>query len=63
VRNGVLLAVAAAGLVASLTGGSADLAGALVAVLTGVFVGLIVATFDDLAQLLAPPTQAGRPPR
>jgi methylamine utilization protein MauE len=60
VRNGVLLAVAAAGLVAALAGGSAGLAGGLVAVLTGVFIGLLVAMFDDLAQLLAPTTPAGR---
>ena len=60
VRNGLLLAVAVAGLAASVAGGSADLAGALVAVLAGLFVGLVLATFDDLAQLIAPAAPASR---
>jgi hypothetical protein len=60
VRNGLLLAVAVAGLGASVAGGSAEPAGALVAVLAGLFLGLIIATFDDLAQLVAPAVPASR---
>jgi hypothetical protein len=60
VRNGLLLGVAVAGLVASAAGGSAGLAGALVAVLAGLFLGLVIAAFDDLAQLVAPPAPASR---
>lgn len=60
VRNGMLIALAAVGLAAASAGGSADLAGALVAVLGGFFVGLVVAMFDDLAQLLVPTTPARR---
>ena len=59
VRNGLLLAVSVAGLTASLAGGPAKLAGALVAVLAGLFLGLVIAAFDDLAQLLAPAAPAG----
>lgn len=60
VRNGLLLALTVTGLAVSWAAGSADLAGALVAVLAGLFLGLIIASFDDLAQLLAPTMPAGR---
>lgn len=63
VRNGLLLGVSVAGLTASWAGGSAELAGALVAVLAGLFLGLVIASFDDLAQLLAPAVPAGRASR
>jgi hypothetical protein len=62
VRNGLLLAVTVVGLASSWAGDSAEPAGALVAVLAGLFLGLIIASFDDLAQLLAP-SAAGHPSR
>ncbi|MDQ2846400.1 MAG: methylamine utilization protein MauE [Actinomycetota bacterium] len=54
VRNAILLVVSLIGAAASLFGDSLQLSGALVGVVAGLFVGLIVAGFDDLAQLVAP---------
>lgn len=54
VRNGLLLLVALLGLVACSAGSSAAWSGALVGAAAGLFIGLAVAGFDDIAQLLAP---------
>lgn len=54
IRNGVLLAVTALGLATCTSGASVALAGALVGVVAGLFLGLIVASFDELADLLRP---------
>lgn len=54
VRNAVLMTVAVVGLVSSPLGASVAIAGALVGAVAGLFIGLVVATFDDIAQLLAP---------
>lgn len=54
IRNAVLLIVGVAGLATTVTGGPTQLTGTAVAVLAGSFLGLIIATFDDIATLLAP---------
>jgi hypothetical protein len=54
VRNTVLLTLTLLGVLAVTVAAGANLAGALVAVLAGSFVGLVIATFEDLAQLVLP---------
>jgi hypothetical protein len=54
VRNGLLLLMALLGLVASSSGSSAAWSSALVSAVAGLFIGLAVAGFDEIAQLLAP---------
>lgn len=56
VRNGILLAVAAAALVE----GSVDIAGALVATAAGLAGALLVLRYDDLVYLFASPALRGR---
>jgi hypothetical protein len=53
VRNGLLLLMSLLGLVGSLSGSSAVWSGALVSATAGVFAGLVVSSFDDIAELLA----------
>lgn len=56
-RNGILLAVVASGLVANLTGAAMPLdAGAIVAATAGGLGGLLVAHWDELAYLVNDPT-------
>lgn len=61
VRNVLLLVVAFCGLVAAVSGGpSVEAAGATVAAVAGLVVGLLVTRFDDLADLFSTPeTSAG----
>ncbi|HJQ00790.1 MAG TPA: MauE/DoxX family redox-associated membrane protein [Jatrophihabitans sp.] len=53
VRNTILLLVCLAGLILSASGGEIRLAAGSVAVLGGLFVGLVIAGFDSIAELLA----------
>ncbi|HEU5470943.1 MAG TPA: MauE/DoxX family redox-associated membrane protein [Actinophytocola sp.] len=54
VRNGLLLAGAAVGLVAAGVPGEVDLAGALAAAVAGLAAGGLIAGFDDIAELVRP---------
>lgn len=53
-RNAILLLVAAAGTVASLGTGGVHAAAAVVAAGTGLFAGIAIAAYDEIAELLAP---------
>jgi hypothetical protein len=55
-RNTMLLTLAILGALAVPVANPTTLPGALVAVLAGSFLGLVIATFEDLAQLLLPTT-------
>lgn len=53
-RNAILLIVAAAGLAATLGHQAVSAPGVVVAAGTGLFVGIVIASYDELAELLAP---------
>ncbi|MEU5724188.1 MauE/DoxX family redox-associated membrane protein [Micromonospora sp. NPDC047738] len=60
-RNALLVAVAAAGLLASLPGGAVDAGPAVVAAVTGGALGALVTALDDIVYLLAPaPRDSGQ---
>ncbi|HET9140864.1 MauE/DoxX family redox-associated membrane protein [Actinophytocola sp.] len=52
VRNGLLIAVAAAGLLGLAAAGESDLAGTVVAALAGLIAGAAVAALDDIVELV-----------
>ena len=54
VRNGLLLLTSALGIGASLVDNPLHVAAALVSLVAGLFVGVALATFDDIFQLIAP---------
>lgn len=54
VRNAILLLVAAAGTATSLASGHAQAAGVVLAGGTGLFAGIAIAAYDEIAELLAP---------
>lgn len=53
-RNAILLVVSAAGTAASLASGSVRPAGIVVAAAAGLFAGILIASYDDIAELLVP---------
>jgi hypothetical protein len=53
-RNGLLLLTSALGIGACLVDNPLQLAGSLVSLAAGLFFGLALAAFDDIAQLIAP---------
>lgn len=53
-RNAVLLVVSILGVSASLERGTLHVPAAIVAAAAGLFVGLIIAAFDDIAELVSP---------
>ncbi|MGI8666032.1 MAG: MauE/DoxX family redox-associated membrane protein [Jatrophihabitans sp.] len=53
-RNAVLLAVTVLGAATASSTDDRQLAAALVAVIAGLFVGLLIASFDDIAELIVP---------
>lgn len=54
VRNGVLVLVALVGLAGALAAGRVDLGAAFVAAGAGLVAGVLVAAYDDIAELLGP---------
>jgi hypothetical protein len=53
-RNAILLAVSAVGVATSITTETAHIPGAIAAGGAGLFVGLVIAAYDDIAELIAP---------
>lgn len=54
VRNAIVVAVSVLGAAASSGGGALDVAGAVVAAGAGLFLGLAIAAYDEIAELVAP---------
>lgn len=54
VRNGLLIVIAAAGLIGAIAGDSVSMPAALIAILAGGFLGALIAAFDDIAELVTP---------